>query len=119
MQRLSFIAALLMLGCASEGQEDVDDTSSTVLTEPDGDSDNDGYSNAEELEAGSDPDDASDVPYAGGWTKDASCNDDIQSTGNDVGQIAQDFMLQDQYGDTLRLHDFCDRVVLLEFAGFS
>jgi len=86
--------------------------------DPAGDEDGDGYSNAEEEQAGSDPFDPADVPYLGGWAKGA-CRDGIEASGNEVGQVAQDFSLLDQYGEPLRLHDFCDRVVLLEFAGFT
>ncbi len=88
-------------------------------TNPNGDDDGDGYSNSEEAAAGSNPADSADVPYAGGWVKDAACRDSIIATGNDEGEIAEDFALIDQYGDEVHLHDFCGRVVLLEFAGFS
>jgi hypothetical protein len=56
-------------------------------------------------------------PYTGGWTVGA-CADSIRATGNRVGQVSQDFALLDQYGDTVYLHDFCDRVVWLVFAAF-
>jgi hypothetical protein len=50
--------------------------------------------------------------YLGGWIK-ADCADEITGTGNKAGQIAHDFSQMDQYGETLRLYDFCDRHVLL------
>lgn len=55
--------------------------------------------------------------YLGGWLK-ALCADDIQGSGNKVGDIAEDFSQMDQYGEMLRLHDFCDRTVLLVGAAF-
>jgi hypothetical protein len=87
--------------------------------DPAGDADGDGFTNGAEVDAGSDPDDASDVPYEGGWVKDAACRHDVQPTGNGVGQVAEDFALQDQFGETLKLHDFCDHVILIEFSGFT
>jgi peroxiredoxin len=37
----------------------------------------------------------------------------VNSTGNGVGQVASDFELTDQHGETVRLHDFCGKAVLL------
>ena len=83
------------------------------------DLDEDSFTNQEEWDAGSDPNDPDDIPYIGGWGKDAECRFDIQPTGNDVGQVAEDFALQDQFGDIVHLHDFCARPILLEFTGFT
>lgn len=85
--------------------------------DPLGDDDGDGFTNQEEDDAGSDPLDEQDVPYQGGWKK-GDCGT-IEPTGDDVGDVAEDFAITDQYGDTVHLHDFCDRVVLIEFSGFS
>ena len=84
-----------------------------------GDEDGDGFTNAEEEAGGSDPNDPNDVPYAGGWQKDLECADSIVSTGNELGQVAEDFTLLDQFGEELSLHDFCNHVVLIEFSGFT
>ena len=81
------------------------------------DTDGDGTDDGDEVLANTDPTDATDAPYAGGWAIGA-CRDDIQSTGNAVGEIVEDFELLDQYGETVRLHSFCDRVVLLVGAAF-
>ena len=62
-------------------------------------------------------DTATTSPYTGGWSVGA-CADGVRATGNAVGQVAQDFALLDQHGDTVHLHDFCDRVVWLVFAAF-
>ena len=86
--------------------------------DPAGDEDGDGFTNSEESAGGSDPFDATDVPYAGGWKK-GDCRDDIAPTGDAPGQIAGDFALIDQYGEQVHLHDFCDRTVMLEFSGFT
>jgi peroxiredoxin len=76
------------------------------------DSDNDGYLDGEEVLGNTDPMDADDHPYAGGWPIDG-CRNDVQATGNEIGDVANSFKLMDQNGDTVRLHDFCERTVLL------
>lgn len=111
---LALLALPLVVACGgNSGDEDDDDTLSRS-----GDEDGDGYSNGEEMDLGSDPEDASDIPYAGGWDK-GLCRDNVRPTGNDVGQIAEDFTLVDQFGQDWHLHDFCHEVVLVEFSGFS
>ena len=76
------------------------------------DTDADGWTDGYEVWDHTDPLDDGDHPYTGGWHIGA-CRDDIVSSGNAVGQIAEDFVLTDQFGEDLRLHDFCDRQVLL------
>lgn len=78
------------------------------------DTDGDGYSDAEEVAAGSDPYHGTDVPYRGGWVKGA-CNAEVVPTGTAVGDVAEDFALTSQFGDPVHLHDFCDRVVFVSF----
>lgn len=77
-------------------------------TEPD--SDGDGWRDGEE--SGTDPLDPDDHPYTGGWALGA-CRDSLVATGDDVGEVAQDFALTDQFGDVVNLHSFCDRAVLI------
>ena len=81
------------------------------------DSDTDGYSDFAEVQSFTDPNEPTDHPYAGDWPIDG-CRNDIVSTGNTVGSIAEQFTLQDQHGDSLRLHDFCNKVVLLVGTAF-
>ena len=116
---MRWLAFLSLLGLVACGDPDKDDTGGGRGLDPSGDEDGDGFTNGAEQDAGSDPLDAQDQPYAGGWRKDSECNDTIEATGNGEGQVAFDFALEDQYGDTVSLHDFCGRVVLIEFAGFS
>lgn len=121
--------------------DDDDDTDPTTPTDPTGsdDDDGDGLTNAEEAALGTDPaladtdgdgwDDgdelggntdptaAADHPYTGGWAIGA-CRHDLVPSGTDVGDVAPDFALTDQFGETLHLHDFCDREVLLVSAAF-
>jgi hypothetical protein len=81
------------------------------------DSDGDNWLDGEEIAQSTDPNDGEDHPYTGGWAIDA-CRDSIESTGNAVGQVAYNFELPDQFGDTVRLHDFCNRVIYLVFGAF-
>lgn len=113
------LGAALLAACSDDpsSTDPLEDGGDAGL-DPAGDEDGDGYTNGEEADGGSDPLDATDVPYAGGWKK-GDCRNDIDPTGDDVGEVAYDFALVDQYGDTVHLHDFCDRTVMLEFSGFS
>jgi len=97
-----------------EDGEEVNDHSTDPL---DADSDADGWDDGEEVDGYTDPLSADDHPYTGGWSIN-SCRDSIVSTGTSVGDIAPNFELSDQYGDTVRLHDFCDRAVLVTFGAF-
>jgi len=81
------------------------------------DSDGDGFFDLEEIEGNTDPHNPTDHPYPRGWPIDA-CRNDIQSSGHAVGQIAENFELKDQDGNTVRLHDFCGQVVLLASSAF-
>ncbi len=78
------------------------------------DSDGDAWEDGEEVTGNTDPMDRKDHPYEGGWAID-SCRHDVESTGTGIGDIAENFALEDQYGDTVRLHDFCGKAVLLTF----
>jgi len=94
------------------------DLEATLGTDPfSEDSDDDGFSDGEEFDLGTDPTDDGSRPYLGGWPMDP-CADDIEGTGYDEGQIAPDFNLVDQFGDVVRLYDFCEHTVLLASAAF-
>jgi hypothetical protein len=93
-------------------------TEQELGTDPDlADSDGDGWDDGDEVDGNTDPTRAADHPYTGGW-RIGACRNDLVGTGTDVGDIAEDFALMDQFGDTLHLHDFCDREVLLVSAAF-
>jgi peroxiredoxin len=76
------------------------------------DTDGDSYDDGVEVAGNTDPTNRGDHPYEGGWPID-SCRWDIEGTSVEVGGIAPDFELQDQFDETVRLHDFCGKVVLL------
>ena len=99
-----------------DGLSDMDEA--MYGTDPDNpDTDGDGFKDGAEVDQNSDPKNGNHFPYTGGWAI-GDCWDDIESTGNEVGQIADQFELIDQHGEQLRLHDFCDRTVLLSSATF-
>jgi hypothetical protein len=81
------------------------------------DSDGDGYTDGVEYDGNADVLDPDHHPYAGGWSIDA-CRTDIVGTGTRVGDVAFDFDLMDQFGETVHLYDFCNRAVYLLFAAF-
>jgi peroxiredoxin len=137
MRRLSSLPCVVMLvACGGEaadhdfawlGQDVSGDTDGDGLsdmeeamigTNPDDpDTDGDGFKDGAEVDQNTDPMDGNHFPYAGGW-RIGDCFDDIESTGNGVGEIADPFELIDQHGEMVRLHDFCDRTVLLSSATF-
>ena len=120
MRLLALLALSGLVACGDPEKDDTgSDTTGATGLQPDADEDGDGYTNGEEDAGGTDPYDATDVPYQGGWRKDIECNDSVVAEGNDVGQVAENFEVKDQYGDTLNLYDFCNRVVLIEFSGFT
>ena len=51
------------------------------------------------------------------WGIDACASTPV-GEGYTTGDVLPDFALTNQYGGTTHLYDFCDRVVLLEVAGF-
>ncbi|MEN0065986.1 MAG: redoxin domain-containing protein [Myxococcota bacterium] len=123
------MVGLFVVACRSGGGEPGEPTAD--------DRDGDGLTNAEEAALGSNPDAADtdrdgwddlievdnytdplngfDHPYTGGWEIDA-CRNDLRGTGGARGDVALPFSLMDQHGDPVRLHDFCDRVVLIASA---
>ena len=54
--------------------------------------------------------------YSGGYNVNL-CSPEVH-TGYAVGQVAGDFELIDQYGENLRLSDFCGNTVLLVASAF-
>lgn len=124
--RALFLPMVLATGCVSQVNIN-DDADADGL--PDGgevawgsdrgnpDSDGDGYLDGEEADVSADPSDAADHPFQAGWQMDA-CRNDLTAEGWGVGDVSNDFALMDQFGETVRLHDFCNQAVYLVFAAF-
>jgi hypothetical protein len=55
--------------------------------------------------------------YTGGYNVNL-CSPEAQATGYAIGQVAGDFNLVDQFGENVRLSDFCGNAVLLVAATF-
>lgn len=83
------------------------------------DTDGDAWLDGDEAEQLTDLLDADDHPYAGGWPMDHACRHDVQPSGNDVGGVAEPFILRDQFDESVKLTDFCDHAVLLVTSGFT
>jgi hypothetical protein len=140
MLRMAIFPLLIGSGCGpSESPVPHDAVGDAAAVGPDPDDDQDGLTNGEEAELGTapgdpdsdgdgaddgaevrgntDPLDGNDKPYLAGWPIDA-CRHDIEPTGTGVGDVSNGFALPDQFGETVRLADFCDQVVFLVFQAF-
>lgn len=126
MRELSLLIPPLLLSIGCVAQVDInDDPDADGLSDGDelrlgsnpsvADSDDDGYADGAEAAVGADPADPADHPFQAGWQMDA-CRNSIESTGNADGQVAENFALMDQFGETVHLHDFCDQVVYVNFS---
>lgn len=125
--RLPFLALLAGCDIAAVDMPFDDDADGLLTNEEedagtdplDPDSDDDGWLDGDERGQHTDALDPDDHPYTGGWEIDV-CRSQMpeEGTGTAVGDIAPDFALSDQYGDTLRLHDFCGKAVMLVSAAF-
>ncbi|MBL92981.1 MAG: hypothetical protein CMH56_14365 [Myxococcales bacterium] len=128
MKHISLFIPLVLMGCLQAEVHNVDldidedglmtSFEEEIGTNPENaDSDGDGYDDAEEIDEGFDPIDEEDYPYLGEYPI-ARCDPGVTPTGHAVGQIAEDFALTDQHGETVNLSDFCGKVVLLEASAF-
>ncbi len=125
--RTIFLSSLALSACAvpsvelpfdSDRDGLLDDEELDLGTDPDEyDSDGDDWGDGDELDNNTDPGDPEDHPYTGGWAID-SCRYDVAASGNSEGQVTENFDLGDQFGDGVKLHDFCGKVVLLESSAF-
>jgi len=75
------------------------------------DTDSDGFADAEELECVSDPLDGGEVCYACGWPHGDPGN--LESTGNQIGDVADNSVLVDQCGEMVDLWDFSGKYYLI------
>lgn len=56
--------------------------------------------------------------YELGWEID-SCRNDIEGTGQDVGDVLPQYEFLAQTGETVKLHDWCNHVVFIELGYFG
>ena len=123
----------LALGCAEHPSANDSSTSGWISGGPEGDgslptggldSGSDAGSDAEGGDGdgadGGDDGDPPESPYIGGWDI-GECQDSIIATAVYPGQIQlgdvlQDWLLVDQFGELVRLYDFCHKAVYYEIA---
>ena len=119
---MTLLLSLLLTGCLAEvdvnTDPDADGLSDAEEVEAGtdrgvSDSDEDGFSDGEELDLGTDPLSLWDRPY------DRACRDSTTASGTEVGSVASDFELTNQYGGTTRLYDYCAHAILLVNAGYT
>jgi ABC-type enterochelin transport system substrate-binding protein len=119
---LAAVATLLLGACASGGDFEKAPSDTAGAAEKDG-----AKADASESDAGTDVGAVDTAPPLDlvlpdgqslpDWLQ-ASCDTQYVGTGVKEGDIAYDFVQTDQYGQDLRLHDFCDHVVLLIGSAF-
>jgi hypothetical protein len=120
---LTLLLVCFALGCGPDTSDNDRDGleawhEGELGTDPEvADSDGDGHDDGDELAGNTNPLDDNDHPYAGGWPI-AACRDSIQASGDEEGDIANDWRLPDQFGEQVQLHSFCDRTVLLVAVAF-
>lgn len=124
----------LWLACESAESDDSEVNHSapggeTVDGADDGaDDDDDGFTNAEEAEAGTNPDYAYSHPYTGGYNV-GFCdtppvptgptgtgrneNTGVTWTAYDVGDVVENWTMTDQYGEEVDLYSFCGQHVVV------
>lgn len=112
MRALVLVALTVLIGCTGPPAESVD----TDTGDPDGDRDGDRWTNAEEDDAGSDPDDCGSVPPGEGHWPD--CRATMRADGLEggiwgVGEQAPDARFLDQFGQEVTLHQFYGDVVVV------
>ena len=135
----------LALGCGNEkenvssSEENITHSPSEPAVEssteaPDADPDGDGYTNAEEELAGTNPNFAASHPYESGGYNVGFCADGIPNNlgptkemvdgqyewfGYQVGDGVENFILSDQYGQMVELHSFCGQHIMLVLAAYT
>ena len=119
-------ALLLFLGCTTSKEDPTEQ-----------DRDGDGFSDAIEMEAGTNPDSAYSHPLEFGDYNIGFCGTEPNPTGPSqqaslsengmdlswehyaVGDIAQFMTLKDQYGQDVELYNFCGHHIMLVIASFT
>ena len=125
------LGAALLLGCdfdeslaVGEGPErmSADAAGGTIETDDEsGDSDESGFETDANSSDGPEESDDCDAPspYAGGWEV-GCCQDDIvpspwEPDAIEPGLVLPDWTFIDQYGESVRLYDFCHEAIYFEY----
>lgn len=110
------LSLCLALSCSGgfKGGDTGDSASASADGSDGSDGGGDGGTDSDGGDGGDGEGDPIDETYIGGWPKDA-CADDIRASGSEEGDVAEDFLLEDQFGEEVRLYDFCDHYVLIQF----
>ena len=121
-----FFSFLLFFACSPD-----------TKTDPNLDSDGDGFSDVEETEAGTNPESSYSYPLAQGNYNIGQCTNGINSAENpstpgyfaegggiewmhySVGDIVENMVLSDQYGQEVSLYQFCGQHIMLVTASFT
>jgi hypothetical protein len=107
---LSLLPVLALVACqpgaAPVADESTGECSGAACDDTDDTDDTDGTDDTDQEET-----------YLGGFPKD-SCSADIEGEGYAEGEVMENLVRMDQFGEMVSLHDFCDHVVWLVFAAF-
>lgn len=105
--------------------------------DPNIDSDGDGYTDSEELRAGTNPDSSYSYPITQGNYNIGMCNDGIAPSNGptvsasiedgggiewnhyDLGDVVENIVLRDQYGQDVSLYQFCGQHIMLVIGSFT
>jgi thiol-disulfide isomerase/thioredoxin len=143
MTRSLILASLLTFGCESDTKcadtgscDDDAATSGDGGTDGDGggdelaDDDGDGFSNADEEAAGTNPNYAYSRPYSGGYnvgfcetppeptgpTGVGQNTNGVQWAAYQAGDVVENWTMTDQYGEQVDLYSFCGKTVMVAFS---
>ena len=119
----ALLVAIAAAGCGPAGPVDTDGDGLAdsyeleIGTDPElADTDGDGHDDRTELYQFTDPQEEDSAPYAGGWDRQPYPDDLADLQGREVGDVMEDFVLADQFGEDVQLHRFYGNVVLVESA---
>ena len=103
-----------------ETQENQDNNPNDSTSESDSNGNTDNSDNSDNTNGEQEPSSEPELPtYSGGYNVNLCSPEKLKTTGYAVGQVAGDFELIDQYGENLRLSDFCGNTVLLVAVHFG
>lgn len=118
---ICFGAALLTAACTEDGDMMLPDDG---IADGTGEADT-GDGDGDDPDTGMMEDPCADYPspYMGGWDIGCGCQDEIAQNGWSPGGVAAgtilpDWTFNDQYGDAVRIWDFCHNAIYFEYVAF-